>query len=258
MSSEGLVAGGDAVIADSDTRVGAVFTYTHADLHDHGDRTGDSLSLDSDGVLVYASFLGARAYADLLGGVLFDRFDTVRVVDITGFNGVASGSHDGTQYVAKAAGGYRLPVGGASGTTLTPIWGLTYSHLNQDAYTESGGNGAALRVDGEGDNSLKGEVGLKLERSFAVARGDVVPEVRLMYRHEFDNGAQLQTASFAADAAGTTFSTLNARPIENSGLGSVGVNLLGNDGVTVTLKYTAEIATGYVSQGGSLRVRWVF
>jgi hypothetical protein len=45
-------------------------------------------------------------------------------------------------------------------------------------------------------------------------------------------------------------------PIENSELLSAGVNLLGNDGMTVTVKYTAEAASGHLSQGGSLRVRW--
>jgi outer membrane autotransporter protein len=189
--------------------------------------------------------------------VLFDKFDTVRVVSFTNFSGVATGTHDGTQYVAKAAGGYRLPMGESSGTTLTPIWGLTYSHLNQDSYTETGGNGAALHVDSEGDNSLKGEAGLKLEHNFPLGQGDVVPEVRVMYRHEFDNGAQVQTASFAANE-NASFSTLDARPIKNSGVFSTGVNLLGANGVTVTLRYTAEAATGYVSQGGSLRVRWAF
>jgi outer membrane autotransporter protein len=256
MSSEGIVAGGDAAVADSNVRVGGVFAYTHADLNEHGDRTGDTLSLDSYGVLGYGSLIGEHAYVDLLGGVLFDKFDTVRVVSFTNFSGVASGTHDGTQYVAKAAGGYRLPMG-ESGTTLTPIWGLTYSHLNQDSYTESGGNGAALHVNSLGDNSLKGEAGLKLEHSFAMAHGDVVPEVRAMYRHEFDSGAQVQTASFAADE-NASFSTLDARPIVNSGVFSTGVNFLGKDGMTVTLRYTAEAATGYVSQGGSLRVRWSF
>jgi uncharacterized protein with beta-barrel porin domain len=48
------------------------------------------------------------------------------------------------------------------------------------------------------------------------------------------------------------------RPIENSGVLSAGVNLLGKDGITVSLKYSAEIASGYVSQGGALRVRWAF
>jgi outer membrane autotransporter protein len=257
MSSEGIVAGGDVRIADTSTRVGAVFSYTHADLNEHGDRTGDTMGLDSYGVLGYASVLGTHAYVDLLGGVLADKFNTVRVIDFTGFNGVASGSHDGTQYVAKLAGGYRLPMG-TSGTTLTPVWGVTYSHLNQDGYTESGGNGAALNVASEGDNSVKGEAGLKLEHSFKMASGDIVPELKVMYRHEFDNGAQLQTASYAADASESTFSTLDVRPIENSELLSAGVNLLGKDGVTVTLKYTAEAASGYLSQGGSLRVRWAF
>ncbi len=258
MSSEGLVAGGDVGVADTNLRVGAVFSYTHADLEEHGDRTGDTLALNSYGVLGYGSYLGDRAYVDLLAGVLADTFDTVRFVDFTGFSGVATGSHDGTQYVAKLAGGYRLPMGGASGTTLTPVWGVTYSRLNQNGYTESGGNGAALNVASQGDNSFKGEAGLKLERSFAMRSGDLVPELKLLYRHEFDDGAQLQTASFAADAGETTFSTLDVRPIENSGVLSAGVNLLGKDGITVSLKYSAEVASGYVSQGGALRVRWAF
>jgi uncharacterized protein with beta-barrel porin domain len=48
------------------------------------------------------------------------------------------------------------------------------------------------------------------------------------------------------------------RPVLNTGVASIGVNLLGSDGVTVSLKYGAEIGSGYVSQGGSLRVRWTF
>ena len=258
LSSEGLVAGGDVGIADTNVRVGGVFSYTHADLEEHGDRTGDTLALNSYGVLGYGSYLGEHAYVDLLAGVLADTFDTVRFIDFTGFSGVATGSHDGTQYVAKLAGGYRLPMGGASGTTLTPVWGVTYSRLNQNGYTESGGNGAALNVASQGDNSFKGEAGLKLERSYAMQSGDLVPELKFLYRHEFDNGAQLQTASFAADAGATTFSTLDVRPIENSGVLSAGVNLLGKDGITVSLKYSAEVASGYVSQGGALRVRWAF
>jgi outer membrane autotransporter protein len=212
-------------------------------------------------VLGYASVLGNRAYADLIGGVLFDKFDTVRVMDFPGFAGTASGTHNGTQYVVKATGGYRVPMGMASSTTLTtltPVWGVSYSHLNQDGYTESGGNGGALTVSSDGSNSVKGEVGLKLEHSFPVARGDVVPELKILARHEFDNGAQLQTQSFAADESATTFSTQNVRPVQNTGVLSTGVNLLGKDGVTVTLKYSAEVGTGYVSQGGSLRVRWAF
>jgi outer membrane autotransporter protein len=194
----------------------------------------------------------------VIAGVMFDRFNTVRVVDFTGFNGVASGQHDGTEYVAKVAGGYRFPMGQASGTTLTPVWGVTYSHLNQDGYTESGGNGSALNVESDSNNSLKGEAGLKLEHSFTVARGDVVPEVKVLYRHEFDNSSQLQTQGFAGDETGTTFTTENAREIRNSGVLAAGVNLVGKDGVTVTLKYGAEVAQGYISQGGSLRVRWAF
>jgi outer membrane autotransporter protein len=258
MSTDGLVAGADAAVGETNTRVGGVFTYSHSDLKEHGDRTGDTMGLNSYGVLGYASMLGNRAYADLIGGVLLDKFDTVRVINFPGFAGVAGGTHDGTQYVVKASGGYRFPMGTASGNTLTPVWGVSYSHLNQDGYTESGGNGGALTVSSSGDNSVKGEVGLKLEHSFPMASGDVVPELKILARHEFDNGAQLQTQSFAADEAATTFSTQNLRPVQNTGVLSTGVNLLGKDGVTVTLKYTAEVGSGYVSQGGSLRVRWAF
>ncbi len=259
MTSEGLVAGLDTPVADSPIRVGGVFAYTHASLEEHGDRQGDHMGLDSYGVLGYASYLGTRAYADLLGGVLFDKFDTHRVIDFTGFSGVANGDHDGRQWVAKLDAGYRFPLGEAgSPTTLTPVWGVTYSHLNQNGYTETGGDGAALKVYGESSNSFKGEAGLKLERSFATGAGSLVPGIRLTYRHEFDGGSQMQTASFSSDETNAAFSTQTLRPVVNSGLLSAGLTLLGDKGMTVTLKYDAEIASGFVAQSGSLRVRWAF
>jgi outer membrane autotransporter protein len=259
MTSEGLVAGGDLPLADSGVRVGGVFTFTNAGLHGQGDRTGDSTGLNAYGLLGYASYLGNRAYADVVAGAMFDRFGTRRVVDFTGVSGAVTGTHDGVQYVARADGGIPFNLGASkSPTTLAPVWGLTLSHLNQSGYTETGDREIALDVRSEASTSVKGEAGFKLEHSFETSSGMVVPELRAVYRHEFDTSLQFQTASFAADETNSVFGTQNMQPNINSMVYSAGATLLGRRDMAVTLKYTVETANGFLNQTGALRVRWAF
>jgi outer membrane autotransporter protein len=259
LTSEGLVAGGDLPVADSGVRVGGVFTFTNAGLHDQGDRTGDSTGLNAYGLLGYGTYLGSRAYADVVAGVMFDRFDTRRVVDFTGVSGAADGSHNGVQYVARADGGIPFNFGvPKTPTTLAPVWGLTVSHLDQSGYTETGDREIALNVRSEASTSVKGEAGFKLEHSFETSLGMVVPELRAVYRHEFDNSLQFQTSSFAADETNSVFGTQSMQPNVNSMVYSVGGTLLGDRDVAVTVKYEVETANGFLNQTGSLRIRWAF
>jgi len=259
LSSAGLVAGGDLPVAESGLRVGGVFTFSNAKLHDQGDRTGDSTGLDAYGLLGYGSYLGSRAYADVVAGAMFDQFDTHRVVDFTGVSGAADGTHNGVQFVARADGGIPFNFGAPkTPTTLAPVWGLTVSHLDQSAYTETGAREIVLKVGSEASTSVKGEAGFKLEHSFQTSLGMVVPELRAVVRHEFDTRLQFQTASFAADETNPVFGTQSMQPNVNSMVYTVGATLLGDRDVAVTVKYDVETANGFLNQTGSLRVRWAF
>lgn len=255
----GLILGMDTAVND-DWRAGGVFSWAKTTVTDSGDRSGDSSHLDSYGLLGYASYTGKPWYIDVSAGALQHHFDTYRSINIPGFSGVATGQHKGMQYVARLGVGYPIALGSPDArTTLTPLTSFTYSRLNQDSYVETGGSGAALRVDALSTTSLKSDIGAKIERGYSTAYGELVPEVKAVWRHEYRGGHQNQSASFAADLSGATaFTTENMSPAKDSLALSAGVTIIRNSTLTLSAKYEVEHASGYTSQVGRVRLRWVF
>jgi outer membrane autotransporter protein len=187
---------------------------------------------------------------------VLQRYDTTRVVDFTGFSGVASGRFSGQQYVARAEAGYPLAL---RGVTLTPLASLTYSFLHQASYTESGGNGAALSVGTTNTSSVRSGLGVKLERGFATSYGEIVPDIQAQWLHEYDHTRQATGARFAADPTGeTAFTTVGPTPVADLADVSLGVTLLRANNLTVSARYEVQAAPRFVSQTGIVRLRQFF
>jgi len=251
----GLLLGVDKSINDR-WRAGGVFSYTNTAINDEGDAAGDSTRVNSYGFIGYASYTGQPWYVNLSGGVVQQDYTTNRQVNFTGFAGNANGQFSGQQYVARAEAGYPLPLGPA---TLTPLASLTYSNLQQNGYTESGGNGAALTVGSGHSASVRSALGVKLEEGFATTYGVLVPDIRLQWLHEYDNAQQVTGASFAADPTGqTAFTTVGASPVSNVADVTLGVTLLRANNLSLTMRYELQAGGGFVSQTGSLRLRQMF
>ncbi|MFJ2367269.1 autotransporter domain-containing protein [Pseudomonas sp. NPDC087697] len=255
----GLLLGADGALNDS-WRAGGLFSYTKTTVNNDGDNTGSSADVKSYGLFGYASYQGQPWYLDLSLGAVQHQYDTTREIDFSGFSGSAKGQHDGMQYIASAQAGYPIDLGAAlAHTILTPIAGLTYSTLRQDSYTESGGNGAALHVDSTSSNSLKSDLGAKLERSFATSYGSVVPSAQLTWRHEYHDTGLQSVANFAADSSGaTSFTSPGAKAIDDTGVLALGVTLLHSENLSLGVKYTLEAASGYTANTGDVQVRWNF
>jgi outer membrane autotransporter protein len=258
LSTEGILFGADKELS-SEVRIGGLGSYTHASLTDHGDLVGDGTGLDNYGLFGYGSYVGPRAYFDISAGVMLDRFNTTRVVNIGDFHGAAFGKHDGLQEIAKAEGGYPFALNSQRTTTFSPLWGLAVMHLHQSAYGETGGSAAALAVGSSETWSVKGEIGGKLEHSIKAAGATWVPELRVLWRHEFDRSATSQRESFLEDETGSTeFTTEGPRPEANTGLLEAGVTVLTHGDVSLAIRYQADVGSGYFDQGGRLRLRWDF
>lgn len=65
-----------------------------------------------------------------------------------------------------------------------------YMNLHIPAYAERGGQGWALRVDGQTDESLTLAPGVQISRAFGQGWGVLTPAVRFEYEHQFLNGNQ--------------------------------------------------------------------
>ncbi|CAD6531099.1 autotransporter domain-containing protein [Paraburkholderia metrosideri] len=252
----GLLLGVDRSITDN-WRAGGVFSYSNTAVNNTDNSAGDSTRVNGYGLIGYASYSGNPWYVNLAAGAVLQRYDTTRVVDFTGFSGEANGQFNGQQYVASAEFGYPLALGG--GTTLTPLASLTYSYLHQGAYTESGGNGAALSVDSAHTTSVRSNAGLKLETGFTSRYGDIVPYLQAQWTHEYDHSRLVTGASFAGDPTGASaFTTVGATPIDDFADIQLGVTLLRANNLSLTARYEVQAGSRFVSQTGSLKLRQMF
>ncbi|WP_454254246.1 autotransporter domain-containing protein [Pseudomonas sp. Marseille-Q8238] len=252
----GMLLGADAQLNDS-WRAGGLFSYANTSVNNDGANKHSSADVDSYGLIAYATYTANPWYLNLSAGAVQHQYDSKREIDIVGFNGTAKGSYDGIQYLAAAQAGYPIDLG--SSTTLTPIAGLTYSTLKLDSYTEKGGNGAALHVNSDDINSLKSDLGVKLERSFATTYGELTPVAQLTWRHEFRDEGLRSVANFAADVAGeTSFASNGPSAINDTGVLNLGLTLVRSDRLSLAARYTLEAGSGYTANTGNLQARWNF
>jgi len=251
----GLLIGADTAPSDQ-WRIGGVFSYADTSVNGGGDNTGSSAHIKAYGLTGYGGYTAERWYLNLSGGIVQQKYNTLRSVAYTGFSGNAAGQFDGTQYVASALAGY--PIRLDAMTTLTPIAGLTYSRLRQDAYTETG-SVAALHVNSSSTSSVKSDLGAKLERSFKTSYGEVTPSAQLSWRHEYRDTSVQSVANFAADASGaTSFTTQGAAANKNTGVLVLGATLARSRNLTLAARYTMEAARGYTAQTADVRLRYQF
>jgi len=255
----GLLLGADTAVSDN-VRAGGLFSAAKTSVAADGDNTGSSANINSYGLTAYATYTGTPWYVNVMAGAARQQLSTVRNISYTGFSGVANGSFNGQQYLTSVQAGYPLSLDAwLPGATLTPIAGLSYSSLRTNGYTETGGSGAALTVNSATYNSLKSELGAKLESSVDTSYGKLLPSVQLGWRHEFKDGAVQTGASFAADSTGSTaFVSKSATAVANVGVLNLGVTLLQSQALSLMAKYTLEAGGGYTAQTGSVQVRWQY
>lgn len=251
----GLLIGADRLLNEQWT-VGGAFSYANTSLDATGDTSGNRTRINAYGVLGYAGYTAGTWYANLSAGAMLQRYDTTRNVAFTGFSGTANGEFNGQQYVARLEGGYPLAVGRF---TVTPLGSLIYSYLRQSAYSETGGNGAALNVGAANTSSVRSLVGAKLERGFQTASGLVTPYVQLQWSHEYNRSRQSLASGFSADPSGSTlFTTVGPRPVGDLAVFNVGATLLKGNNLSLTARYGLEAGSGFMSHTGSLQVRRLF
>jgi outer membrane autotransporter protein len=260
-SYSGLLIGTDTALNDR-WRVGGLADYAATSVSSDGNNAGSSAHVNSYGLTAYAGYTGNTGdtgqpwYLNMSAGVTRNSITAHRLIDFTGFNGTANSSYNGSQYIVAAQAGYPIAMGN---TVLTPLAGLTYGSLRQDGYTETGGNGAALHVDGSDTHSIKSDLGLKLEHAYQTPYGALKPVAQLLWRHEYSDTRLQSVANFAADTSGaTTFTSQGASPVGDTGVLSLGVTLLHNEHLSVSANYTLESGGGYTAQTGDLLVRWLF
>lgn len=108
----------------------------------------------------------------------------------------AQADFDGNQLDLMLGAGYDI----VSGRHIVDLYGrLSYSSVDIDAYTEHGASGLDLRIRSQSSTSLVSILGAAYQTSISTRRAVFVPQAWLEWAHEFGDGDQPITGTFAND-----------------------------------------------------------
>jgi len=143
--------------------------------------------------------------------------------------------------------------------TVSPAMSLRYTHLAQEAFTESGGSGLDLAVDDRSFHSLMSSLGAGVKYSFgpgSSSRGFIA--LTTAWEHEYCENENALSMRFADTDGGGNY-TVRATPRDRNAaaIGLQGeVPLKGN--LAFVASYTATIASAQTAQSlfGGARLTW--
>ncbi|HVY07005.1 MAG TPA: autotransporter domain-containing protein [Burkholderiales bacterium] len=254
-STGGIAVGADTAIgAGNTTRVGIALSYASSEIDDDGVNDGNTTKVDSYQATLYGSYAMPTWYVNGALGLGLHKYDTLRIVTVGAVRDNATANHDGTQYSARVEGGLPMKLGN---NMLVPVASLQYSHLDQEAYTESSTAGTALAVDKSRTDSIRSGLGAKMIFDMSEPDSRMAVELRAIWLHEFGDTSQDSTAKFAA--GGTSFTTSGAdigRDSANLGIGMRFTSANGRQQVLVS--YDAEIRDQYIGHTAMLQARQEF
>jgi len=248
----GLALGADTQVMDP-VRAGLAFSYAKTRVDSKGANDGNSLNIDSYQGTLYGSYVGSPYYIDGSVALSLHNYDSTRQIAFTGFSDTATGDYEGYQVTVKVDGGYPIELGSV---VVTPMAGMSYSTLEQLAYSESSSNGSALQVEGQTSSSIKSSLGGRISKTFEFDGTTYTPEANLAWEHEFRTDPSRSTASYIA--GGSSFTSASATPAKNGLVLGFGLAVASIDNLTIRAKYDAEIRDQYLGHNGVVEARFDF
>jgi len=240
---------GDSLVA------GISVGYVDADL-DY-DQLDDSATSRGWETTFYGAWMKGPWYVDAMAAYARNAYDTKRHIAFGGIDRVAEGDFDGDVWSAYLESGCSFDW---QGLILQPLASLQMVYMDYDSYTETGAGALNLVVDDGDATSVVGSVGLRLAKVLAGADGgQVVPEARVRWAHEFSHDDRVISAGFAGAPAGAgSFRVDGDDPVRDRLILGCGLTALYNDAVGVYLNYDAALGDRSLDHALSLglRVMW--
>ena len=167
---------------------------------------------------------------------------------------------------AAAYGSYQVNVSTEAGksfsinpaTALTPYVGMEYTHTHRDSFTETGAGLFNLAVQGNAQDSLRTQLGLRLNHSLTFSTGsEVMTFIYGSYVREHLDRVALMDAGFSI-VPGNTFRIDGV--VLDRNRAQVGAGLMGyvNESMTYHINYDSKFAGSddNHSFSATLRFRW--
>ncbi|MFI4934679.1 MAG: autotransporter domain-containing protein [Caulobacterales bacterium] len=232
--------------------IGAVVSYDHTSLSLAGlAQTG---GLDQTSLGLYGEQRWGPYFVDLAGVVGYDHGSTRRSIVLAAVSRTATGGASGVSGGALVSLGARYDGGG--GVTIEPSAGFGYSHVQQNAFTETGATGADLAVASQSQDASQSILKVRAARAIQLTDGSLSLEGSLAWTHDFSNLTPRLAESFVA-APGTGFAIAGANPGTDAGVIDLGLVYNGAK-VSAYARYDGSFGQSLTENSvtAGLRLRW--
>jgi len=205
--------------------------YGHTDLSASDGETG---SLDTPRVALYASSSIAGWSLDGLIGYGHDMIHAQRPI-ATG--AVASSHHNGQEANAALQASKPFAFGDV---TVQPAAGVTYTHLFENAFTETGAGGFNLTNPTRDTDSLRPFISASASQAFLTGSGmRIVPEADISYSYE-----TMSNPPSLVQVGGGSFTVAGAIPSRNQLQLGGGVTMAMTNQLALHAAYHVVLPTG--------------
>ena len=250
----GIMVGADTEELHSDAVVGVSIGYAKTSV-EGDDANNASTDIDSYQVAVYGDYdLDDNLFVSGSVGYVKSKNETKRY-NVGGIAGLtAQGEYDSDYYYASAEVGRDYFY---SETNITPSVTAFYGHYESDDYTETGAEGASLRVGGTEVDVLKLGAKLGLSRSYEFEDGSVIePKFNIGYSYDILGEKTSTTSQFVG--GGSSFRSEGFSPARHTFDLGAGLKLHKNEAWEVELRYDLQYEEDYLSHTTSLRAQYKF
>jgi outer membrane autotransporter protein len=231
----GLFTAGAQVALDDVWRLGAAAGYqsstlqtaTGAESEGSLAQAGVSLKYNPGPLLLAGALTGGGAW-----------YDTTRPMAFGGFTGLAEGDQDLGIFSVTFRAAYVL---GTPHLYFKPILDANLTHLELGGFTESGGNGAALAVDGAGHTVFSLAPMLETGTEWWLGNGTLVRPLIRVGAIWYEGADFATTASFAGAPLGVSAFTINTDIDEVMGLIGAGVEVINGGDAALRLSYDGQL-----------------
>jgi outer membrane autotransporter protein len=194
--SNGLIGGVDHAFSANAMAGGAV-AYTNTDVD--FDEPGDTADVKSWQVGAYGSYGFGKFYLDGVASYAWHDVNAQRTITLPSITYLATSAYNASAWSVQGEVGAIWVLGRVN---MQPSVALAYTGANTDGFSETvspSAPGIGLVVADSDSDSLATTLALRASGQWMMAKTQVVPDIKLGWRHEFEDGRQSFTANFFED-----------------------------------------------------------
>jgi len=212
---------------------------------------GSKNTINSTNFGAYATFQHSGFTADAVVSGAYNSYSTRRPIEFGTVDRTGVATPDGGQVNAYLGLGYDWKAGNF---TFGPILSAQYTYVGIGSFEETGADSLDLRVDQQSAHSIRTSVGGRIAYTWNVTEHIIlIPEVRMIWQHEFLNDSRTIGASLDG-GSGASFDYLTAAPGRDNVYAGAGVTAQIGRNWNANLFYNADFGrqdfTSHMISGG--------